>query len=174
MKTLIYNEDGISENEIDETVTRVKLFIINEKNEIIIALSNGGIQLPGGHVEKDETMAETIIREVLEETGIQVKEHEILPPFLEIKYYTKNYNNTGENRVSNVIYYVIRTNKEVDTSKMNLTEREKDYKFSVKYVTVKNFCEFVASYIDKSDHSINNVIIKEILVAFNELTKNQL
>lgn len=32
-----------------------------------------GFTLPGGHIEKDETLEESVIREVYEETGLKIK-----------------------------------------------------------------------------------------------------
>ena len=54
MKTLIFNESNLQEKDIDEIVTRVKVFLVNNKNELNYAISNGGMQLPGGHVESGE------------------------------------------------------------------------------------------------------------------------
>src|SRR5664280_1657667 len=55
------------------------VIIVNEKNEILLVkrasnLVNGGkYAIPGGFVDRDETVIEAGIREVLEETGYEVK-----------------------------------------------------------------------------------------------------
>jgi len=70
MKTYIKNPNNLNDEEMDSIVTRVKVFLINNNNEILLALSNGGCQLPGGHREENEDLNDTIKREIQEETGI--------------------------------------------------------------------------------------------------------
>ena len=51
--------------------------VINEKNEVLLIHHNSGHwDFPKGHVEDGETEVETAIREVKEETGIDVKVNE--------------------------------------------------------------------------------------------------
>ena len=169
MKCEIINEDNLKENEIDEIVIRTKAFIINDKNEILVALSNGGVQLVGGHVEKNEEYEESLKREILEEAGIVISD-EKLDQFYEIKYYDKNHRNSNKNRLSIVIYYIIKTNKIPDKGKASLTELEKGYDFNVEYVPFNNFEEYVKGYLN-SEKEINRGIAKELLMAFDELKK---
>ena len=59
--------------------------VMNEKNEILLVHHNAGHwDLPKGHVEAGETEEQTAIREVKEETNIDVK-------IDETKRYTMNY-----------------------------------------------------------------------------------
>ena len=81
MKTLIFNESNLQEKDIDEIVTRVKVFLVNNKNELNYAISNAGVQLPGGHVESGEEYIETVKREIKEEVGIELEDEEISKPF---------------------------------------------------------------------------------------------
>ena len=170
MKKKIYNEDNIEDNEIDEVVTRVKAFIINSKNEILFANSGGGIQLIGGHVENGEMLEDTVKREVSEETGIILQSQDISLPFFEIKYYTKNYRKTGKNRISNVVYYIVKTNEKPNSKNMNLTDEEIKNKFSYAYTPINEF-ELLLKSCLKSDIEINVVIAKELLIAFEELKR---
>ena len=90
MKKLVYNSENLSEQEIDEVVTRVKVFLVNENNELLIATSGGGCQLPGGHREENETILETAKRELNEETG--AVDFSIVPVCV--------YSVTGKNKVN--------------------------------------------------------------------------
>jgi 8-oxo-dGTP diphosphatase len=48
--------------------------VINHENEILLLKSpDRGWEYPGGMVESGETFQETVIREVLEETGVEVE-----------------------------------------------------------------------------------------------------
>ena len=84
MEQTIFNECNLKEEEIDEISTRVKVFLLNSNNEFLLANSNGGCQLAGGHVEKNEELKNTVKREVQEETGIVLSSEEIYNPFYEI------------------------------------------------------------------------------------------
>ncbi|WP_017471401.1 NUDIX hydrolase [Amphibacillus jilinensis] len=48
--------------------------VVNQQNKILLKLDpKRGWELPGGHVERDETFKEAVLREVKEETGIDIK-----------------------------------------------------------------------------------------------------
>jgi len=169
MKTYIKNPNNLNDEEMDSIVTRVKVFLINDNNEILLALSNGGCQLPGGHREENEDLNDTIKREIQEETGIILESNEIRVPFFEIKHYNENYRGTGKKRISNVIYYYIKTNKKVDLANTNYTEHEKEYNFSVKYIPFNEFEKVVNNFINDKQQEINVIIAKEMLLAYSEL-----
>lgn len=50
--------------------------IINEKGEVLVQnrvkSDWAGLTFPGGHVENDETLLESVIREIKEETGLTI------------------------------------------------------------------------------------------------------
>ncbi len=170
MKEKIYNEDNMVDNEIDEIVTRVKAFIINSKKEILFANSGGGIQLIGGHVEEGELLEETVKREVCEETGIILQTQNISSPFFEIKHYTKNYKKTGKNRISRIVYYIVKTDEKPNLKNMNLTSEEIKNQFSYAYSSINQFEVLLESCLE-SDVETNVVIGKELLIAFEELKR---
>ena len=66
MKNKIFNEDNLTDKDMNGSVVRVKAFIINSNDEVIMASSNGGVQLIGGHVEDGESEVETLKREIME------------------------------------------------------------------------------------------------------------
>lgn len=72
MKRFITNVDNLKDSDITEVVKRVKVLLINSKNEILLGYSHNMYQFPGGHVEKGEPLTNTVNREVLEETGIEL------------------------------------------------------------------------------------------------------
>ncbi|MBU3013440.1 NUDIX domain-containing protein [Poseidonibacter lekithochrous] len=50
--------------------------VINEKNELLVIkerISNIGFKLPGGHIDNGEMISTAVVREVKEETGIDVE-----------------------------------------------------------------------------------------------------
>ena len=162
-----YNADKIKIEDVQLFTTRVKVFILNKDKDVLIATSDTGCQLPGGHVEENEPIKESIKREVREETGIELSDEEIKEPFYEIKYIKKNYKNSGKNRLSNILYYLVFSDKKPDISKINLTEREKLNNFAIQYVNIKNFEDFVLSYANSDQKEIDKTIAEEMLRVFN-------
>ena len=90
MKEIFINKDNLEEKDISKKIDRVKLFILNNKNQLILIHNNNTIQLPGGHREENESIDETARRELYEETG--ATEFVICPVCV--------YSVTGKNRVN--------------------------------------------------------------------------
>ena len=75
--------------------------VINDKNEILLILHNAGHwDFPKGHVEDGETEVQTAIREVKEETNIDVEVDE------EYRYSTKY--SPKEDVIKEVVYFLAR------------------------------------------------------------------
>lgn len=75
--------------------------VINDRNEILLILHNAGHwDFPKGHVEDGETEIQTAIREVKEETNIDVEVNE------EYRYSTKY--SPKEDVIKEVIYFLAR------------------------------------------------------------------
>ena len=67
---------------------------------------NRGIQLPGGRIERNENFAETIIREVKEETGLETR---IICPLGFIYF-----ENPADNYSNMQFYYIVRPTNALD------------------------------------------------------------
>ena len=79
MKEILYNYDNLKLEDIDEVVTRTKGLIINSNNEITLGYSHKTYQFPGGHLEDGESLEECLLREIEEETGIEIKDAKLKP-----------------------------------------------------------------------------------------------
>lgn len=168
MKEILFNYDNLKKEDIDEVVTRTKGLIINSNNEITLGYSHKTYQFPGGHLEEGETLEECLLREIKEETGIEIKDAK-LTPFEKITYYNKNYHNSGKNRENVIYYYIIKTDAKFDMSNANLDEWEKSGNFTVKTMPIKNVEQVLIDSIP--DNPINKVIVEEMLDIFKEYNK---
>ena len=168
MKEILYNYDNLTKNDIDEVVVRTKGLIINDNDEITLGYSNKTYQFPGGHLEEGETLIECLLREIKEETGIDIKSADI-KPFEKITYYTKNYHNSGKNRQNEIYYFVIKTNAKFNMKNAELDEGEKKDKFTVKTVPLSKVENILVNSI--SDNPINKIIVEEMLDILKEYFK---
>lgn len=137
MKTIITNNDNLIETDMTELVKRVKLLIVNSKQELLLGYSHHDYQFPGGHVEDGETLVETINRELLEETGIELNVQNIEPFACAIGYY-KDWPAEGKNRKIEIYYYEINTDLTPNLDKTNYTESEKEGGFELRYIPLEN------------------------------------
>ena len=168
MKEILYNYDNLKLEDIDEVVTRTKGLIINSNNEITLGYSHKTYQFPGGHLEEGETLEECLLREIEEETGIEIKDAK-LKPFEKITYYNKNYHGSGKNRQNDIYYYLIRTNMMSNFENTSLDEWEKDGNLMVKRVPLRDVEKVLRDTI--LDNPINKVILEEMLDIFKEYNK---
>ncbi len=165
MKEIIYNYDYLKDEDITETVIRMKALIINNKN-IILGNENNIYQFPGGHLEDNETFEECLKREVLEETGIEIDNNEIKRPFMKVTYLNKDWPEIGKNRKAEIYYYLIETVKIPDMSKVNYTEHEKQGNFKIESIPLSESIKIIEVNIPKNEK--NKVIAPDMIMAISE------
>lgn len=165
MKETIYNYDYLSEKDITEVVVRAKALIIKQ-NHILIGNENNIFQFPGGHLEKNETINDCLKREVLEETGIEITDDEIMRPFYKVTFLSKNWPEIGKNRKAEIYYYIIETNKEVDLSKTKYTEHELQGNFKIEVFPLNEAIDRINKNIPKNEK--NKVIAPDMISAIEE------
>ena len=162
MKETIYNYDYLNEEDITDVSTRVKALIINSDKEILLGKSDISYQFPGGHLEDNESLIEALKREVLEETGIELSNEEIDRPFYKVTYLNKEYPVKGVNRKSEIYYYVVNTDKEIDLSKVKLTENEIKNNYRVEKIPLLSSVDII------SKNNNDRVIERDMIDAIEE------
>lgn len=166
MKTIIYNPNNLKDENVSLKSIRVKFFMLNSNNDLLAVSSNGGIQLPGGHLEDGEDILDGCIREIKEETGILLEKDEIPEPFFNVKYYRPNFHDTGKNKLVEIFYYAIKSDKKYNEQNIHLTEHEKSINFKIITIPLEDFENRILDIKNTSDQEINRVISNEILEAF--------
>ncbi len=168
MREVLHNPDNLTKEDIDEVVIRVKALIINSKDEITLGYCFKTYQFPGGHLESGEKLDDGLIREVREETGIELKKP-IPEPFQKTTYYTKNYRGTDKNRENDIYYYVIRTDElfNMDNTSLDPGETEGNYKCVI--IPMDKINEVLINSIP--DNPYNEVIVAEMLLVLEEYNR---
>ena len=133
MKEILYNNDNLKEEEINNIVRRAKAIIINSNDEILFAHTQDNYFFVGGRLEPNETFEEGIVREIKEETGIDI-DFKFQKPFCTITYMNKDYPKEGVNTKSIANYYIVKSDDKVDLSKAKLTFEEKTCDFKLEYI----------------------------------------
>lgn len=163
-----YNDDDLKDNEIDEVITRVKAFIISSKNNMIVGNDEDGFQLLGGYVYEGEDIVESLCKLIYSQSGIQLDGKDIIEPFYEIRYYNKDYKGSGNNRLSDLIYFCVKTDKLPNFKKLKLTDKEIAEKMPLDVIRRSAFANEVRAYIENEQNPVNKIKAKELLMAFDK------
>lgn len=146
MKQIFYNKSNLIEEDINRIVGRARALIINSKREVLISYYDGVYQTIGGHLDEGETYLQCLKREVLEETGIEINT-KCLEPFMQIKYYSKDYPEKGTNTCYIINYYEVKTDELPNLSKMRLTESEKKAHFDLRYIPLEDLEKILSNML---------------------------
>lgn len=159
MKKIFYNEDNLNEKDINNSVKRAKMLIINSNNKILLGYGHNTYQIIGGHIEDNESYNECIVREVKEETGITIPFEERVP-FLQIKYYCKDYPKEGLNSEYIINYYSIISDSKPNIDNINLTDNEKEGLFEFRYISLDEVINELKSNLEicKNKNTVNDTI----------------
>ena len=168
MKQILYNNDNLKEEDINKVVRRAKIIIINSNEEILLAHSKNNYFFIGGRVEENESFEEGIIREVMEETGIELPLDK-REPFFIITYMNKDYPDVGINTKSIAHYYFIKCDIKPDLNKVSLTEEEKISNFELKYIHKDNILEELEKSLETCT---KRVVVMDTIEVLKEYLNN--
>lgn len=169
VEILKYNDDDLKDDEIDQVVTRVKAFIVSSKNNMLIGKDEEGYQLLGGYVGDNEDYKVALANAIYNETGIILDNKDEIEPFYEVRYYNRDYKGSGVNRLSDMIYFLVKTDKLPNYKKLKLTEKELAEKLPIEVVRRSIFHKVLKDYIEEEENPLNKIKTKEILLAFEKM-----
>jgi 8-oxo-dGTP pyrophosphatase MutT (NUDIX family) len=168
MKEIIYNYNFLNEEDINRTVVRIKAVLENKNGEILLCYSCNNYHLPGGHLEEGESYEECLVREIKEETGIDIDQKE-RNPFLRIVYYNKDYPSAGTNTKNIVNYYVVNNELIPDLNNINLTEEEKEHGFELRYIKKEDVLRVLENSLETCSR---RAVLYDTIEAIKEYLKN--
>lgn len=164
MKKIIINDNNLTDNDIEMIVVRVKALILNSNGKILLAHNNNTYQFPGGHLDDCETMNQCVVREIKEETGIDVELTE--DAFLCISTYDNNYFGSGKKVLNNIYYFRVFTDELPNFNETHYDALELATDFDLFYVYFSDLENFLKKCMD--DDSIDKNIGREMLHVVHE------
>ena len=167
MKRIVINDHNLKDSDIDMKVVRVKGLMVNSKGKILLAHNNNTYQFPGGHVDEGETNDECIVREIKEETGIDVVVEE--EPFLSIITYDYDYFGRGKKVLNTIYYYRFLTDEKPNFEKTHYDELELATDFDLFYININDLESFLQKSL--SSKAMDPNIGREMLYVFDEYFK---
>lgn len=163
MKKIIVNANNLNEEEMTDLARKVKILLINSQNEIMLGYSHNEYQFPGGTQESNEELIDTVNREIEEETGIKLNLSEIEAFACAIGYY-KDWPAEGRNKKIEIYYYEVKTDEKPNLDNLNLTEKEKEGNFELRYIPLDNVEEELKK--NAKEYGDPHGITKEMLNLF--------
>lgn len=146
MEKIIFNDDNLEKELVNEITVKVRAILINTDNEILVANYGGIFLFPGGTLEKNENIEMTLIRELEEELGIKITIENRVPDLL-IEQLIMNYpkrNNKGmTDRLMSTYYYLIPFNGTLGSKIISLTDNEINDNFTVHMYSISEIRNLV-------------------------------
>lgn len=163
MKVETINLHNLTMNDIQKEQHRVKIILLNSKDEILLCKRNGVYNFIGGHIEKGEGPLECAQREVREETGITIRLGNFEAPFYKLQCYEKNYYNLGLNYYTTIQFLVGNTDEQIDLNKRQLDENELKQIFTLEYIPYQQLREVLDKNRAIAKEEQREFIIDEML-----------
>ncbi len=171
METIVFNDYQLKDSMIEDRYVKARAVIINDASEMILIKYDEIYLLPGGTIDDGEEIIQGLIREIQEETGIEVSPEQC-EDFLTIQHYLKDYpkrDNDGilSNRLNETHYFKIQTNQLINSNNMNLTENETQANFTHIMIQPKELLKFVDEY--PSDYPKYSSYRRELVAIIQKL-----
>lgn len=169
VEIVVYNDTKLQDDEIDQVVTRAKAFIMSSKYNMLIGRNDAGYQLIETNVSAREDITTAMVNAIYNETGIGLDAKDAIEPFFETRYYTRDYMNTGVNRLSDNVYFLVRTDKLPNLKKLKITQTEMTKKLPMEVIKRSELIGTLTDFIEEEKDVLAQVKAREILLAFDKM-----
>ena len=168
--SIVINEDNLQLPEIEEHKTKVRAFLVDSNDNVLVANYGDVFLLPGGSVDEGENLESATIRELHEETGADYSSEDL--DYLDVvEYYQKDYpkrEGITQNRLVKTHYYVAGY-KGLTRDNQTLTEKEQKDNFRLELIPLRELEERILS--SKSNNPRSNYFAKELLAILEAYRK---
>ena len=169
MERIIFNDDNLTNEEINDRAMKSRAIMVNDAGEILLCKYANMYFLPGGKIDDERSMCSGLEVEIKEETGISI-DLSNGKPFLLVQQCVRNYpkrDNQGfANRLSETYYFIVKSNEEVKLEEMALTEKEKAGGFSIIRIHPNNICGLLAQHT--TDNPRNAFFARELMAVIEK------
>ena len=160
MNEIILNKTRLKEDEITEVLEKSRIVLRNNEDEIVLTRFGRVYFLPGGKIEEGETPVDTIKREVMEETNINILLDDI-EPFVVVKNYLRDYKLKDGSLVNRLVitYYFTGFTSDDTIEYFNLTKVEKEDNLRGFFIEFDEALELIGDY-NKEDPKASYLAIE--------------
>ena len=147
MKEIVINKSRLKDDELTETLEKSRIVLRNDNDEIVLTRFGRIYFLPGGKIEAGETPVDTVKRELMEETNINILLDDI-EPFAVVKNYLRDYeleDGTIVNRLL-ITYYFTGFTSDEHIEYFNLTKEEKEDNLRGFFIEMEEAKELISEY----------------------------
>lgn len=168
-KEIIINHGNLKDEEVTETNLKNRLIIMNDDGEILLENYAGVFLLPGGKQEDGENPISGLVREIREETGIDIN-NEKVEPLVKSKMYIRDYPKVNElgnvNRLSKTNYFYLLSNKKTNHEEASFDINEKKYNLTMEFIDINKAIKLVES--NSSSNPRKDYFNEELLKVLEE------
>ena len=100
MKSIKINMDNIDNKVVDKVNNKVRVILLDDNNNVVVTKYADMFMLPGGKINKGESLEKGLVREVKEELGIDLSSDNFIP-FIEISTFIEDYPVVGYSKKEN-------------------------------------------------------------------------
>ena len=147
MKEIVLNKTRLKEDELTEVLEKSRIVLRNDNDEIVMTRFGRVYFLPGGKIEPGENPVDTIKREVMEETNINILLDDI-EPFCVVKNYLRDYESKDGTLVNRLVitYYFTGFTSDDNIEYFNLTKVEKEDNLRGFFIEYDEAVELIGDY----------------------------
>ncbi|MBR2713095.1 MAG: NUDIX hydrolase [Bacilli bacterium] len=147
MKEIVINKTRLKEEELTEVLEKSRIVLRNDNDEIVMTRFGRVYFLPGGKIEPGEKPVDTIKREVMEETNINILLDDI-EPFAVVYNYLRDYEIDDGSTVNRLVktYYFTGFTTDENIEYFNLTREEKEDNLRGFFIEMEEAEELIADY----------------------------